>query len=177
MLRTRLVPARRTAQSAHRLARLTTRLMLPALAALALTACGSEADTAQPGTDRSPVSTTTIPSTTPSESPSESATTSPATTTPPSSEPTPDADVTIEATIADGKVSPSTQTVKAKAGQKVRITVTSDVDDEIHVHGYDEEVELKAGRPGSVTFTADTKGTFEIETHESGKLIAKLVVN
>jgi uncharacterized cupredoxin-like copper-binding protein len=84
--------------------------------------------------------------------------------------------VVIVATVANGKITPNTQTVKAEQGQRVMVTVTSDEADELHVHGYDKEVELQPGKPGSVTFTADTKGTFEIETHESGKLVAKLIV-
>ena len=49
--------------------------------------------------------------------------------------------------------------------------------DEVHIHGYDKELPLTPGKPASVKFTADMKGTFEIETHESDKLVAKLVVS
>ena len=79
--------------------------------------------------------------------------------------------------IANGKVSPSGASIKAKAGQTVRVTGTSDVADELHIHGYDKEIELTPGKPASLTFKADTKGTFEIETHETAKLVAKLVVS
>jgi hypothetical protein len=33
------------------------------------------------------------------------------------------------------------------------------------------------GQPAGVTFVADQSGVFEIETHESGKLVAKLIVS
>ncbi len=79
--------------------------------------------------------------------------------------------------IAAGKISPSGQTVKAKTGQKVRITAVSDVSESLHVHGYDKMLELKPGKPAAVEFTADTKGSFEVETHESGKLVFKLQVS
>ena len=35
----------------------------------------------------------------------------------------------------------------------------------------------RAGILDAVTFTADVKGVFEIETHESAKLVAKLMVS
>jgi plastocyanin len=163
-------------RSVHdRFIRVTSAAVLPALAVLALAGCGTE----EPGAGGGQSSTSASP--TPTETPSTVATpTTPTKVSTPSNTADPSgetADVNIDATIAGGKVSPGTQTVKASVGQKVKITVTSDIDDQLHVHGYDKEVELKPGKPGSVTFTADTKGTFEIETHESGKLLAKLVVS
>jgi hypothetical protein len=80
-------------------------------------------------------------------------------------------------TVAKGKVTPSGATIKVKAGQTVLVTAVSDAADEVHVHGYDKELPLTPGKPASVKFTANMKGTFEIETHESGKLVAKLVVS
>jgi hypothetical protein len=87
------------------------------------------------------------------------------------------AGLTIDVTIVGGKVTPSAQTFKVSQGQTVQINVTSDANDEVHVHGYDKELPVTPGKPASVTFTADTKGTFEIETHESNKLIGKLIVS
>jgi hypothetical protein len=87
------------------------------------------------------------------------------------------ADVTIAVTVANGKVTPSGATIKVNAGQTVLVTAVSDAVDEVHVHGYDKELPLTPGKPASVKFTANMKGTFEIETHESGKLVAKLVVS
>jgi len=85
--------------------------------------------------------------------------------------------VTINITVANGKVNPSGSSIKVKAGQTVLITAVSDAADEVHVHGYDKELPVQPGKPASVKFTANMKGTFEIETHESGKLVAKLVVS
>jgi FtsP/CotA-like multicopper oxidase with cupredoxin domain len=144
-----------------RFARGTASVLLPALALLGLAGCGGDDQPASGGT---PTSLASQPSS-PPVSPSGPATTAP------------QADVVITATVAGGKITPNTQTVKAKQGQSVMVTVTSDEADELHIHGYDKEVELQPGKPGSVTFTADTKGTFEIETHESGKLVAKLIVS
>lgn len=78
--------------------------------------------------------------------------------------------------IAGGKISAGQAVVKAKRGQKVRITAVSDVPESLHVHGYDKTLDLKPGKSVSVEFTADAKGVFEVETHESGKLVFKLQV-
>jgi hypothetical protein len=62
-------------------------------------------------------------------------------------------------------------------GQTVRFRVRSDVDEEIHVHGYDLEEAVPAGRPTTVSFPADITGIFEIEFHGSGELIGELRVD
>ncbi|MEV0790408.1 hypothetical protein [Kribbella sp. NPDC050459] len=67
--------------------------------------------------------------------------------------------------------------VKAESGQTVRVAATSDVADSLHVHGYDKTLDLKPGKTASLQFTADTKGSFEVETRESGKLAFRLQVS
>jgi hypothetical protein len=86
-------------------------------------------------------------------------------------------DVTITVTVVNGVVTPSGATIRVKVGQSVAVEAISDVEEELHVHGYDKELELTPGKPASVVFTANVKGTFEVETHKSGKLVAKLVVS
>jgi plastocyanin len=144
--------------------------LLPALGMLVLAGCG--------GSNDSGSSPSTTPSSAPSSMPSTTAsgpdTSSPSNTADPSGE---QADVTINVTVAKGKVTPSGSTIKVKAGQTVLVTAVSDAADEVHIHGYDKQLPLTPGKPASVKFTADMKGTFEIETHESGKLVAKLVVS
>jgi heme/copper-type cytochrome/quinol oxidase subunit 2 len=82
----------------------------------------------------------------------------------------------INVSVKDGKVIPKAHRVKVKADSSVRIMVTSDVDDEVHVHGYDIEREVSAGQPVSIEFTADQTGVFEVETHETGLLLLQLQV-
>jgi len=144
---------------------------LPALGLLVLAGCGGDGN----NSSGSSPSTTTV--STASQTPSATAPTVTQSTPVSAASTTPKADVTINVTIAGGKVSPSGATIRAKAGQTVLITATTDADDELHVHGYDKEVELIPGKTASVQFVANMKGTFEIETHKSGKLIAKLVVS
>lgn len=47
----------------------------------------------------------------------------------------------------------------------VDIWVRSDVDDEIHIHGYDLYFDLEAGVPTNLSFLADAPGVFEVEVH------------
>ncbi|HEU4675316.1 MAG TPA: cupredoxin domain-containing protein [Motilibacteraceae bacterium] len=82
----------------------------------------------------------------------------------------------IAVSIAGGKVSPAPDRIQVKAGSTVKLTVTSDVADEVHVHGIDKEFELSPGQPGSITFTVTDPGVYEVETHESGKTLFQLVV-
>jgi len=145
------------------------------LAAMALSGCGSDdapaagSNTPSPVETASTAATPTGPSSTPSTQPSPSATpTTPAST----------ADVAVNVTIAGGKISAGGHTVvKAKRGQMVQINGVSDVAESLHVHGYDKTLELKPGKQASLEFKADTKGIFEVETHESGKLVFKLQVS
>lgn len=67
-------------------------------------------------------------------------------------------------------------TFEAPLGAEVTIEVTSEVDEELHVHGYELEADLQAGGSSTIRFTAEMTGAFEIETHDSPAVWAKLVV-
>jgi hypothetical protein len=58
----------------------------------------------------------------------------------------------------------------------VVLTVTSDVADEVHVHGYDLMADVAPGAPATIRFTADAPGRFEIELEDTGVQIAELEV-
>jgi len=111
--------------------------------------------------------------TAPSSTPPASSTSAAATTTP--SE-TAFAGTEIVVAVKGGKVDPPTHRVKVAKGTEVRLLVTSDKADELHVHGYELEKELPAGEQMTLDFTADQAGLFEIETHESELQLAQLEV-
>jgi plastocyanin len=138
---------------------------------LALAGCSGNSDA---GSASSPSTAPTSAQATPTGTATEPQTSTPSNTSNP---PGNTADVTINVTVANGKVNPSGASIKVKAGQTVLITAISDAADEVHVHGYDKELPLTPGKPASVKFVANMKGTFEVETHESNKLVAKLVVS
>lgn len=79
-------------------------------------------------------------------------------------------------TVQGGKRVAGPERLEVARGQAVRIEVTTDAADELHVHGYDKEVELTAGQPGTVAFTADVPGLFEVELHHSGAKLTQLRV-
>ncbi|MET9436579.1 hypothetical protein [Streptomyces sp. NPDC006551] len=83
---------------------------------------------------------------------------------------------TVEITISGTSVQPPPSRVELRKGDSVTLRVTSDRDDTLHVHGYDRELPLPAGRPASLTLTADRSGLFEVETHASGLVLTQLVV-
>ncbi|MFI6105570.1 hypothetical protein [Streptomyces sp. NPDC051310] len=86
------------------------------------------------------------------------------------------ADRTLDITVTAGAVQPPTRRVEVERGERLALTVTSDRDDTLHVHGYDKEAPLRAGRPTTLTLTADRAGLFEVETHASGLVLVQLAV-
>lgn len=82
----------------------------------------------------------------------------------------------IDITNAGGTVSTPAKRVQVALGSRVRLVATSDVQEEIHVHGVNDYVDLQAGQTTTHDFTASIPGTFEIELHGSGDLILNLTV-
>ena len=138
-------------------------LIVAALTALLVAACasGDGAEGDPTGAASTPVTSSSPSEGLPAPSPTASA--------------TPDA-VVVTVTISGGKVSTPQARVDVPRGETVRLVVTSDVADELHVHGYDREAELKPGVPATVEFIADVAGSFEVETHESHLLLLQLLV-
>jgi hypothetical protein len=82
----------------------------------------------------------------------------------------------IEVTVSGGQASGDTGRVQVPQGEHVSLVITSDVADEVHVHGYDLEEELEPGKPTNLTFDATVPGVFEVELHETGTLLLTLQV-
>lgn len=143
------------------------RLFPAAVAAVvALTGCGSDATS----TPTAAASTDAAPATVPSGAVS---TGSRPTAAPPS---VAAVDREIVVRVAGKKVTPPTGRVEVHRGATVRITVTSDVADDLHVHGYDLKEPLPAGQPASIDFRADRSGLFEVETHDTHLVLFQLLV-
>lgn len=86
------------------------------------------------------------------------------------------ADVETEITLKDGQVTPPPGRVEAEQGQIVRLRVSSDVEDTVHVHGFDLEAAIRPGEPAVITFEADQSGVFEVETHDDPLILTQLQV-
>jgi hypothetical protein len=80
----------------------------------------------------------------------------------------------ITLTIASGKMTPDK--VDAKQGDTLNITVLSDQDGEVHLHGYDIAFEGKRGEQVTKSFKADKTGSFEIELEATSTHLGELDV-
>ena len=84
--------------------------------------------------------------------------------------------------IQGGEVVGGAKTIDVGQGEPVRIVVTADSTDEIHLHGYDITRNAAPDAPARFNFKANLEGVFEMESHtaEDAGLeprIAELVVN
>jgi hypothetical protein len=61
-------------------------------------------------------------------------------------------------------------------GEPVRMVVSSDTPDEVHVHGYDLIARVRPGKRAEMRFRADIPGVFEVELEGSGRLLFELKV-
>jgi multidrug efflux pump subunit AcrA (membrane-fusion protein) len=132
---------------------------------LALAACGGSG----PGTSAPAATTPSLPAT--SAGP-------PATTKTPAAPTgtTGDVPATTSVEVKDGQPVGGTKTVTVKKGDHVRIVVTVDAPQEVHLHGYDIEKEATPGMPAVFDFDATFDGIYDLESHLKGTKVVKLVV-
>lgn len=83
---------------------------------------------------------------------------------------------TIEIEVSGGAVVGGADRHEVALGDDVTVSVVADVDDEVHLHGYDVLTDLVAGEPAQLSFTADIPGVFELELEGSGLLLARIEV-
>lgn len=126
---------------------------------LSLAACGGDDDTPTVAGGQSSTTTAAAAPTSAGGSP----TTAPAGTV-------------LSVTVRGGSVVEGGSRQRATLNQPVTIRVTSDVADEVHVHGYDKKFPVAANQRGEVTFNATIPGVFEVEFEKSGKLLFTLEV-
>ena len=86
--------------------------------------------------------------------------------------------VTVEISIQGGEVDPAGQQVEASVGQTVVLVVDSDASEELHVHSApdDHEFAIEPGQNQRFRFPVELPGQFDVETHDTGVLVAQLVV-
>ena len=94
-------------------------------------------------------------------------------------EPEPDpADVTITASFTNGVVTvDGGDRIEVPLNSTVAIVITSDVVEEVHLHGYDLFVDVGPDGEGTIAFTADIAGRFEAELEGAGQFLVELVVS
>jgi heme/copper-type cytochrome/quinol oxidase subunit 2 len=113
----------------------------------------------------------------PSPTATATGTSTPTATETTTTSPTPDV-TEIEVEFEDGQVTegPEGGRVAVARGTTVRIVVTSDVAEEVHVHTYDFKKDVGPGRPAQFEFVADISGVFEVELEARGVLLFRLEV-
>jgi len=84
---------------------------------------------------------------------------------------------TINVTVAGGKVSGPSERIEVAKGTRLRITVTSDVADEVHVHVYDLRQAVSANASAAVEFVADKPGVIEVELEKAKLVLARLQIS
>ena len=84
--------------------------------------------------------------------------------------------VAVRVRVRRGRVLGGIRRTSVTRGRRVVLTVSADVRDEVHVHGYDLKRDVAPGAPARVAFGARLAGRFEIELERRGQLIAELEV-
>lgn len=133
------------------------------LAGVTLAACGGD----------DPGDPTVVP---PSTSPPPPTTTISPVPVPTTAAPT-FAGTVITVRVSGGKVETASRRVSVRRGSDVRLVVTSDVADEVHVHGVNIRQEIAAGETVTLDFRATVAGTQEIELERSRLVLVELRVS
>ena len=84
---------------------------------------------------------------------------------------------TLAITVSQGKATGDTGRQQVALGTRLRITVTADVADEVHVHVYDLKQQLSVNQPGFVEFVADKPGVIDVELEGAGLTLTRLVIS
>ena len=162
-----------------------TRSIAAVAAALAVSAllgaCGGDDDD---DGDASPTTTTTAPAATTTTGADAGSTTTSAgssggsttTSAPPAGDDSSQGDGVIVLTISGGNPEGGVRRETVKQNAQVTLRTTSDVDDELHLHGYDLKTDLVPGQSADLTFLAKIPGVFEVELEGRGKKVLELEV-
>ena len=130
------------------------------LAAVALAGCGSDDSESASSTDTTTTTVTTTTETTTSE-----------TTTTEAETPT-----IVRINVVDGQPQGGIVRQTVNKDDQVVLVVTSDVADEIHLHGYDIARDVEAGGTVRLPFKATIPGRFEAELESRSVQIADITV-
>ena len=105
----------------------------------------------------------------------ENATTTTSTiTAAPRQPPQPPQPTSVRIVVRDGKPVDGIRNVTVAKGQRVVLVVTSDVPDEIHLHGYDLTRDIAAGETVRLPFNATIVGTVEVELESRDLPLARI---
>ncbi|MGL6278609.1 MAG: hypothetical protein ACRC50_03540 [Gaiella sp.] len=83
---------------------------------------------------------------------------------------------TVTITVVKGRPVGGIKRPSVKKGTVVRFVVRADRGEYVHLHGYDVERAVRAGRPTVIQVATTIPGRFELELHEPDALLAQLTV-
>jgi hypothetical protein len=83
---------------------------------------------------------------------------------------------TLQITVTGKKVTPAPARVDLASGTRLRLVITVDHDDEVHVHGFEVEREVTAGKPVTIDLTGGEPGLYEVETHDPELRLLQVLV-
>jgi hypothetical protein len=79
--------------------------------------------------------------------------------------------------VRGGKPVGGIQRIVGTKDRRLRIVVSSDKPDVVHLHGYNIEKKVTPAAPARFSFVPNVEGVFEMEVHSNNAQIARLVVN
>ena len=77
--------------------------------------------------------------------------------------------VNVSVTVAEGKVAGGVKVVRVVRDDEVSLTIQTDRDDELHLHGYNLKQQLKRNEPATLRFVAKRTGRFSAELHKTDR--------
>lgn len=98
------------------------------------------------------------------------------TTGPVEETPTGEVGEAVAIVVRDGRALGGAEEITVSQGEAIRITVESDADHEVHIHGYDLTEDVAAGDRVTFEFVADLAGAWDIELEDTGVKLAELLV-
>lgn len=101
-----------------------------------------------------------------------STTTSTTTTATEPTEPPPPA--TVRIVVRGGEPVGGVRNATVSKGRQVVLIVSSDVADEVHLHGYNLKRDVAPGAPARLPFRATINGTVEVELEQRGLPLARI---
>jgi hypothetical protein len=72
---------------------------------------------------------------------------------------------TVDLIVSGGRLIQGPTVIRATAGDHVLMRITSDAEDELHLHGYNLKLHLRPNVPATLSFEARRTGRFTYELH------------
>ena len=83
---------------------------------------------------------------------------------------------TFEIAVAGGEVTGGGRQ-RVEVGDRVRLVITADVSDHVHVHVYDLLEDVSPGQPVEIEFVADIPGVVEVELEDAQLTLLELEIH